>query len=224
MHLNSTSVWCLNSKMSSLSGNPVSHQRSLSDSGPRRPRKRTHKVVPIALAFRAKPQACLQALLKPLCTPTPSAPPFPLPSQSPAPTLMMSRSLKFRCANQACVTALSCCFRWPKKTVGESATTTTAFCTVLLVTSAGRSISCRESSCRVQAMPKSVVLWWRSVKYEKSSSALCAPSASARKGSSGHSDMSSSFSTPIHCSTSGPLSGRQRVEALRIRGQRAVRG
>lgn len=56
--------------------------------------------------------------------------------------------------------------------------TTTAFCTVLRVTSGGRLRSSLASNCLVQEIPKAEVeapsgeLRLRSVKYEKSSAAL----------------------------------------------------
>ncbi|PHH59213.1 hypothetical protein CDD81_3568 [Ophiocordyceps australis] len=68
----------------------------------------------------------------------------------------MSTSVKSRWANQAWVTMLRRSRSMPKKR-GLSAMTTTAFCTVERVTSAGRLMSCEASSCRVQDMPKSDV-------------------------------------------------------------------
>lgn len=107
---------------------------------------------------------------------------------------------------------------------------TTAFCTVLLVTSAGRRTSSLESICRVQEMPKTDVagpfelVRRRRVKYEKSSVALrlgqhrvvsrtltlyaWAPSDKAMKGRKDQSlSMAGSMpsSTPNQLSISGPL-------------------
>lgn len=107
---------------------------------------------------------------------------------------------------------------------------TTAFCTVLLVTSTGRCKSSLESICRVQEIPKTDVAGLfelvrrRRVKYEKSSVALShgqhgmesrelklyawAPSDKAMKG---RKDQSLSIagsmpsSTPNQLSISGPL-------------------
>lgn len=78
------------------------------------------------------------------------------------------------CANQAFVTTLSFSLM-AVNVCGFSVMTTTAFCTVLRVTSAGRLSSSLESSWRVQLMPnseRSGVLFKTSVKYEKSSVAL----------------------------------------------------
>lgn len=60
--------------------------------------------------------------------------------------------LSYFCANHARVTTLN--FSLTALNVcGLSVMTTTAFCTVLLVTSLGRSISSFASSCRVQLIP-----------------------------------------------------------------------
>ncbi len=60
------------------------------------------------------------------------------------------------CANQAPVTMLSFSLNCPKH-CGLSAIATTAFCTVLLVTSAGRLWSSLASNCRVHDIPKTEV-------------------------------------------------------------------
>jgi hypothetical protein len=65
-------------------------------------------------------------------------------------------SVKSFCANQAATTTPSCALMAPKQ-CGLSLITTTAFCTVLLVTSAGLLISRLASNCRVHDMPKSEV-------------------------------------------------------------------
>ena len=62
----------------------------------------------------------------------------------------------YLCANHAPVTIDSFSRTCPKD-CGPSAMTTTAFCTVLLVTSAGRFKSSFESTCRVQDIPKTDV-------------------------------------------------------------------
>ena len=62
----------------------------------------------------------------------------------------------YLCANHAAVTTPSCALIAPK-CCGLSVTTTSAFCTVLLVTSAGRSINSLAGSCRVHDMPKRLV-------------------------------------------------------------------
>jgi hypothetical protein len=69
-------------------------------------------------------------------------------------TFKISTSSKFLCWNHAFVTIPSFSRTCPKA-CGLSAITTTAFCTVLLVTSLGLSWSFADSSCRVQDMPKS---------------------------------------------------------------------
>jgi len=140
--------------------------------------------------------------------------------------------MAYFCANHALVTKLSFS-RMAVNVCGFSVITTTAFWTVLRVTSAGLLSSSLESSWRVQLMPnneRSGVLFNTSVKYEKSSVALrhgrlahsCikvvalerwmiyawAPSDKARKGSRCQSlSMAGSYpwSTPTHRSTSGPL-------------------
>ena len=61
-------------------------------------------------------------------------------------------SVKSFCANHAAVTTPSCALI-AAKYCGLSLTTTTAFCTVLRVTSAGRSINLLASSWRVHDMP-----------------------------------------------------------------------
>ena len=73
-------------------------------------------------------------------------------------TFKISTSSKFRCWNHAFVTIPSLSRTCPKA-CGLSAITTTAFCTVLLVTSLGLSWSLADSSCRVQDMPKSEEAW-----------------------------------------------------------------
>ena len=73
------------------------------------------------------------------------------------------------CRNQAPVTIESFSLNCPKH-CGLSATTTTAFCTVLLVTSGGLFRSSLASICRVHDMPKTevgglvAVAFWRRVK------------------------------------------------------------
>ena len=116
------------------------------------------------------------------------------------------------------------------KNCGLSVMATTAFCTVLLVTSTGRCTSSLESICRVQEIPKTDVaapfefVRRRRVKYEKSSVALShgqrgvearerklyawAPSDKAMKGRKDQSlSMAGSMpsSTPNQLSISGPL-------------------
>ena len=115
---------------------------------------------------------------------------FPHNYHSPhPPTLTISTSLKslyffnFRspshlnayfCANHAPVTMLSFSRNCPKH-LGSPVIATTAFWTVLLVTSVGRSMSSLESIWRVHEMPNRdvagdvEVAFCRSVKYEKSS-------------------------------------------------------
>lgn len=58
----------------------------------------------------------------------------------------------YLCANQAPVTIESFSRMWPNS-CGLYAITTTAFWTVLLVTSAGRSSKCVASICRVHEIP-----------------------------------------------------------------------
>lgn len=80
----------------------------------------------------------------------------------------------YRWANQAPVTIESFSLRWPNS-CGLSAMTTTAFCTVLRVTSAGRLNNWLASICLVHDIPNAEVgdvvaeARLRSVKYEKSS-------------------------------------------------------
>lgn len=83
--------------------------------------------------------------------------------------------IPYRCANQADVTMDNFSRNVPK-CCGRSVTTTTAFCTVDLVTSGERLRSWLEAICRVHEMPKrdDASFWLgvasrRSVKYEKSS-------------------------------------------------------
>ena len=68
-------------------------------------------------------------------------------------TSSISISSKLRCANHAFVTAESFSRNAPKY-CGLSETTTTAFCTVERVTSAGRLINDAASSCLVHDIPK----------------------------------------------------------------------
>lgn len=90
---------------------------------------------------------------------------------------LSDRQCPYFCANQALVTTLSFSLT-ALKACGVSVMSTTAFCTVLLVTSFGRLMSWVASSCRVQLMPKrdlDVVVedcFWTRVKYEKSSTDL----------------------------------------------------
>lgn len=63
------------------------------------------------------------------------------------------------CANHALVTMESFSLSCPKY-CGLSAITTTPFCTVLLVTSAGRLIRLAASICRVHDMPNRDVAGW----------------------------------------------------------------
>lgn len=116
------------------------------------------------------------------------------------------------------------------KNCGLSAIVTTAFCTVLRVTSAGRLCNWLASSCLVHDIPKSdvagvcSVAFRRRVKYEKSSLDLLlvqrlhlgtwgesyawAPSERAMKGRKDQSLSiagSAPFSTPNQLSISGPL-------------------
>lgn len=91
-----------------------------------------------------------------------------------APPFQVNRRGTYRCANHADVTIDNFSLRGPKCS-GLSVTTTTAFCTVDLVTSGGRLINVLASICLVQEIPKSEVAGCegvasrRSVKYEKSS-------------------------------------------------------
>lgn len=100
----------------------------------------------------------------------------------------MGDSGPYFCANHAPVTIESLSLSRPKN-CGLSVMATTAFCTVLLVTSTGRCTSSLESICRVQEMPKTDVaapfefVRRRRVKYEKSSVAL--NPWSARRGVEG---------------------------------------
>ena len=64
-----------------------------------------------------------------------------------------SVSCAYFCSNHALVTIDSFSLNWPKN-CGLSAMTTTAFCTVLLVTSGGLRRSSLASICRVHEMPK----------------------------------------------------------------------
>ena len=61
--------------------------------------------------------------------------------------------LTYLWANHAATTTPSCALMTPK-CCGLSLITTTAFCTVLRVTSAGLLMSLLASNCRVQDMPK----------------------------------------------------------------------
>lgn len=70
--------------------------------------------------------------------------------------LLLKSDSTYLCKNHALVTRLSFS-RHAVNTCGLRVTTTTLFCTVLRVTSAGRSISSLESSCRVHDMPNSEV-------------------------------------------------------------------
>lgn len=96
---------------------------------------------------------------------------------SPSALLACRQKCPYFCANQAPVTIESFSLSWPKN-CGLSAMATTAFCTVLLVTSAGRCTSSLESIWRVHEIPKTEVagpfglVRRRRVKYEKSSVAL----------------------------------------------------
>lgn len=63
------------------------------------------------------------------------------------------------CANHALVTIDNFSLNCPKY-CGLSAMTTTPFCTVLLVTSAGRLIKSAASICRAHDMPKRDVAGW----------------------------------------------------------------
>ena len=74
---------------------------------------------------------------------------------------MISMSVKSFCANHAAVTTPNCALIAPKYW-GLSLMTTTAFCTVLRVTSGGRLINWLASSCRVHDTPNRDVAGWGS--------------------------------------------------------------
>ena len=76
-------------------------------------------------------------------------------------------SMAYLCANHAAVTTPNCALIAPK-CCGLSVTTTTAFCTVLRVTSAGRSINSLAGSCRVHDIPKRLVAAWEGVAERRS--------------------------------------------------------
>lgn len=75
---------------------------------------------------------------------------------APSAVLALGPEYPYFCANHAPVTIESFSLSWPKN-CGLSAMATTAFCTVLLVTSGGRCNSSLESICRVQEIPKTDV-------------------------------------------------------------------